>query len=104
MSSLMVHGFFTLNDSCLVPCLKPHFASAHSYGIYHMMIVTSRGGEIPCQLVIKCGLQHAILLAGTFVFVVARAYLLSTPLWEYALLEALHFIPFPGDPSCDAYE
>lgn len=48
--------------------------------------------------------SDGVIADHTVVFVVGKAYLPPSSARKQALLEALYFVPLPGDPSSDAYE
>ncbi|KAI6010353.1 hypothetical protein EDC04DRAFT_2580945, partial [Pisolithus marmoratus] len=48
--------------------------------------------------------NDTVVLDSMVAFIIAKAYFLSVVACEQALLDALFFIPLPGDPLCNAYE
>ncbi|KAI5983264.1 hypothetical protein EDC04DRAFT_2915080 [Pisolithus marmoratus] len=51
-----------------------------------------------------CLLNDIVVPDDMIAFVIGKVFLPSAAICEQALLDAVYFIPLPGDPSCDAYE
>ncbi|KAI6122427.1 hypothetical protein EV401DRAFT_1951436 [Pisolithus croceorrhizus] len=104
MSSLIMFGFFCVSDGCHMPSLKPDSTCNSCYMCYNAAIYASAGGSMQAQIVMKGSFSDGVVTDHTMVFVVGKAYLPAASAREQALLDALYFVPLPGDPSSDAYE
>ncbi|KAI6169804.1 hypothetical protein EDD17DRAFT_32883 [Pisolithus thermaeus] len=96
--------FFCVSDGCRVPSLKPDSTCNSCYTCYNAAIYASAGGSTRAQIVVKGSFSDGVVADHTVVFVVGKAYLPAASAREQALLDALYFVPLPGDPSSDAYE
>ncbi|KAI5999938.1 hypothetical protein EDD15DRAFT_2362475 [Pisolithus albus] len=104
MSSLIMFGFFCVSDGCRVPSLKPGSTSNDCYTCYNAAIHGSIGGSLRTQIVVESSPGDGVLTDHSVAFVVGKAYLPSAAACEQGLLDAFHFVPLPGDPTCDVYE
>ncbi|KAI6001407.1 hypothetical protein EDD15DRAFT_2158784 [Pisolithus albus] len=104
MSSLIVFGFFCVSGSCRIPSLKPGSMSNSCYTCYDTAIHASAGNSLQAEIIVEGVFSDAVIADHSVVFVVGKAYLPSTAACERGLLEAMYFVPLPGDPSCDVYK
>lgn len=100
MTSYLLAGYLALVNGRRVSSENPNTHKTTNHMYYDTVIQTS-GVDVPAELRYWVPATATPLPDGTVVDVLAK---MNTPANSKALLDAIQFVPFPGDPASDSYE
>ncbi|EJD36426.1 hypothetical protein AURDEDRAFT_46636, partial [Auricularia subglabra TFB-10046 SS5] len=72
-----------------------------THHMYYDTVIQTMGVDVPAEIRLWVPASEAALADGTIVDVLAKV---QTPANSKALLDAIQFHAFPGDPNADGYE
>ena len=101
MSSFTILGFFALANGHRLQTLKPGTSVRTWHAHYATTIQCITPPYVPADLHIYSPINDVLHPDNTIAFVVARVHIPHT---GDILLDALHIVPCPGNPSDDSYD
>jgi hypothetical protein len=101
MSSFTIIGFFALASGRRKQTLKPGTTTRTWHAHYNTTIQCITPPYAPADLRIYSPINDILHPDNTIAFVIARVHV---PRNGDILLDALHIVPCPGDPSDDSYD
>ena len=100
MSSFTKQSFFTLASGRRLQTIKPGTTIRAWHAHYTTTIQCVAPLYVPADLRVYSPINDILHPDDTIAFIVARVHLPQT---SNILLDAIHIVPFPGDPSNNAY-
>lgn len=101
MSSFTIIGFFGLANGHRLQTVKPGTDIRTWHAHYTTTVQCTNPPFLPADLRIYSPINDILHADNTIAFVIARVHV---PHSGDTLMDALHIIPCPGDPSQDSYD